>query len=371
MNISFSSEQEILRKSVAEFLSKECPGEKVRDIEDSVEGYSAKQWKKIAKLGWMEVILPEVYGGFDDPFMNIIIIMEEIGKAAFPSPFFSTVILGGYTILEGGSENQKKDLLKKMAEGKLLLSLAQHEDDPGYLEAAINMQATLSGDEYVLNGTKMFVMDANIADKLIVAAKTDEGTTLLLVDAKAPGITCTIIPSIGMDNCCEVIFADVKVPVKDTIGEPGKGWEILEKVMLKASIAKSAEMVGGCKASIDLTAFYAKNRVQYGQPIGGYQAIQHYMADMLMYYDISSNYLYKVAWMIDEGMDCSTEASALKAQVNEYYKFISERGVQIHGGVGTSREFDIGLYYRRAKAFEYTCGDSDHHIELVAKAIGL
>ena len=372
MNLDFTSEQDLLRKSVAEFLAKECPFEKVRDIEETEEGFDKKQWKKMADLGWMEVFYPEEYGGYGDPYMDLMIIMEEMGKKTFPSPFFSTVIQCGLTILEGGSEKQKKDLLSKIARGKLIMALAQYEEEASYKETGINMPALPDGDQYVLNGTKMFVMEANIADKMIVAARVaDAGVTLFLVDAKDPGITATKMPTIGMDNCCEVIFKDVKISKDDLLGEPGKGWEILEKMAPKAIIAKSAEMVGGCRAVIDMTAEYAKQRIQYGKPIGGFQAIQHYMANMLLGYDTTANYLYKVCWMAEEGMDITKEVHALKAQANEQFKFISERGIQIHGGVGTSREFDVALFYRRAKAYEYILGDSEYHYEKLAIELGM
>ncbi len=372
MDLGFTSEQDALRKSVAEFLSKECPYETVKDIEDSEEGYSAKLWKKIAKLGWMEMILPEEYGGFGDPYTNLIIIMEEIGKQAFPSPFMSTVIQCGLAIIEGGNDQQKKELLKKIADGKHIMALAQFEEEASYLDCGINMPAEPKGNDFVLNGIKMFVSDANIADQLIVAARVpDIGTTLFLVDAKDPGIICSKLPTIAKDNCCELNFKDVVVSKDAILGSPGEGYEILERTANKAVSAKCAEMIGGCKVSIDITAQYAKNRVQYGKPIGGFQAIQHYMADMLLAYDTVYNYLYKVAWMIDTGRECSTEVSALKGLVNENYKFISERAVQIHGGVGTTREFDIGLFYRRAKAFEFALGDTYHHFEKVAQGLGL
>jgi alkylation response protein AidB-like acyl-CoA dehydrogenase len=232
------------------------------------------------------------------------------------------------------------------------------------------MKASLEGDQYVLNGTKMFVMDANVADQLLVAAHAaEQGISLFLVDAKDPGIACTKMPTIGMDNCCEVVFKDVKVPKSDVLGEPGKGWQALEAMAAKAIVAKCAEMVGGSKACIDMTAEYAKERVQYGKPIGGYQAIQHFMADMLVAYDTSSGYLYKVAWMADAGLDFTTEASLLKSSMNQNYEFVSERACHIHGGIGTTREADIGLFFRRAKAFTYILGDSEYHDEKVAQAI--
>jgi alkylation response protein AidB-like acyl-CoA dehydrogenase len=372
MDLDFSPEQEMLRKSVVEFLKKECSFEHVKELEDSDEGYSPKIWKKMAELGWMELYFPEEYEGLGDPFINVVIIMEEMGRAAFPSPYFSTIVLCGLILLEGASEKQKKDLLPKIAMGKLIMALAQYEQEAGYLETGINMPAKANGDNYILNGTKMFVVDANVANKIIVATKVEnEGTTLFLVDAKAKGISVRKIPTIGKDNTCEVVFDNVSVSKADMIGEPGKGWEILTTTGNKAIVAKCAEMLGGCKESIDSTAAYAKQRIQYSTPIGAFQIIQHYMANMKLGYDTSINYLYRVAWMADQGILTNLESSTLKAQVNEQYKFISERGVQIHGGIGTTREFDIGLFYRRAKAFEYVLGDTQHHYERIAEALNI
>ncbi len=372
MDLGFTSEQDMLRKSVAEFLTKECPYDIVKEIEDSEEGYSLKMWKKMAELGWMEGYYPEEYGGYGDPFIDLLIIMEEMGKMAFPSPFFSTVIQSGLCILEGGTEAQKKELLPKITGGKLIMALAQYEPEASYRETGINMAAELSGDQYVLNGIKMFVVDANIADKLVVAARVaDAGVTLFIVDAGDPGITCTKLPTVGMDNNCEVIFKDVKVSGDDVLGKPGEGWDILERMFPRAIVAKCGEMLGACKAALDMTSAYAKERVQYGKPIGGFQAIQHFMADMQLAYDTGINYYYKVAWMLEEGVDASKEVSALKAMVNENYKFISERGVHIHGGIGCTREYNVGLFYRRAKASEYVMGDTDYHYEKVAQALGM
>lgn len=372
MNLDFTKEQEMLRQSVAEFLAKECPFDQVKELEDSEKGYSPKIWKKMAELGWMELYFPEEYGGLGDPFFDVTIIMEEIGKKAFPNPYFSTVIQCGLILVENGSEAQKKELLPKIAAGELIMSLAQYEKEGSYLEIGINLPARLSGDRYVLNGTKMFVLDANVADKIIVATRiADHETTLFLVDAGSPGITCSKMASIGKDNNCVLVFKDVEVPKEDIIGRPGEGWEILQQMTKKAIVAKCAEMLGGCAESINMTVAYAKQREQYSTPIGGFQAIQHYMANMKVAYDTSLFYLHKVAWMTDAGLDTTREVSALKAQVNEQYKFIAERALQIHGAIGTTREFNIGLFYRRAKAFEYVLGDTDYHYERVACALEL
>jgi len=372
MNLDFTSEQEMLKESASKFFANECPFSKVREIEESIEGYSPEIWGKMAELGWLGVLFPEEYGGFEGEFMDIVIIQEAIGKAVCPSPFFSTVIQCGLIILEDGSEMQKNDLLEKISEGRLIMALAQYEEEGSYLASGIQMEARHDNDSYILNGTKMFVANANIADRLLVAARVvDAGITLFLVDAKDKGITCAKMPTIGMDNTCEVIFDEVKVPASDILGEKGKGWEILEKMAPKAAVAKCAEMAGGCKTSIDMTAAYAKEREQYGKPIGGFQIIQHYMADMLLAYDTSQNYLYRVTWMIDESLDVSKEASILKARLNEKYKFITERAVQIHGAIGTTRECDIGLFYRRAKSCEYIMGDTGFHYEKIAQGLDI
>jgi alkylation response protein AidB-like acyl-CoA dehydrogenase len=370
MDLNFNKMQDMLRKSVAEFLTKACPFETVKELEESDIGYSPQLWEQVVELGWPGLPFPEKYGGFDGQFMDLIIIQEEMGKHLFPSPFFGTVVQCGYAILEGGTEAQKKELIPQIADGKLLMALAQHENDPGYTKGCIKLSAEARGDSYILNGTKMFVLDANIANMLIVAAKpSDADVTLFLVDAKDPGLTISKIPTIAMDNTCEVIFKDVKVAKENILGEVGKGYEILEKVMTKAAVAKSAEMIGGARVSIDITADYAKKRVQYEKPIGGQQIIQHYMANMSMAYDTIYNYLLRVAWMVDEGEDATLSASVLKAKTNENFKFIADRAVQIHGGIGTTREYNIALFFRRAKAWEFMCGDTDYHTEKVVDQI--
>jgi len=366
MNLDFTSEQEMLRESVSKFLVNECPFSKVKELEESEVGYSSALWQKMAELGWQGLLFPEEYGGYGGQFLDLVIIQEEMGKMVFPSPFFSTVIQCGLIILEGGTEDQKRELIPRIAEGSLIMALAQYEEDGSYHPGDITMMAEARGGQYMLNGTKLFVMDANVAQKLIVAARTgDEEVTLFLVDAGDPGIAITKMPTIGKDNNCEVIFKKVMVQKENIIGSAGSGKEVLEGMNAKAAVAKAAEMLGGCKYCIDITREYAKQREQYGKPIGGFQVIQHYMANMLLEYDTSHNYLYRVACMIDEGEDFVMDASGLKACVNETYKFISERAVQIHGGIGTTREGDMGLFYRKAKAGEYQCGDTDLHYEKV------
>jgi acyl-CoA dehydrogenase len=370
MDLDFTSEQTMLRDSAAKFFVNECNFEKVKHIEETKEGYSPELWQKIAELGWTGMYFPENYGGYGGTFMDLVIIQEEIGKAVFPSPFFSTIIQCGILILEGGTEEQKTDLLGRISEGSLIMALAQYEPETDYSFESITMKAESQGDDFVLTGTKLFVMDANIANKLIVAAQAGNvGLSLFLVDAKAPGVKISKLPYVSSENACEVVFKEVKVSKGDRLGTPGQGAELLEKMYAKASVAKTAEMSGGCKAAIDMTSKYAREREQYGNPIGGYQAIQHFMANMLMASDTCNNYLYRVTCMIDEGDQFELDASALKAVANEAYRFVTERAVKIHGGIGTTREADIALYYRRAHPFSMFCGSTAYHYEKVAQKL--
>ncbi|MBT4087034.1 MAG: acyl-CoA dehydrogenase family protein, partial [Deltaproteobacteria bacterium] len=303
-------------------------------------------------------------------FFDLVLLHEEMGKALLPSPFFSTVIQCGLTILEGGSEEQKQNLLPEISKGKLLMALAQYEEDASYYLSDITMQAERQGGQYVLNGTKMFVPDANIADKLIVVVKTGvTEVSLLQVAGDDPGLRVTKMPTIGMDNTCEVIFKNVKTAQENMLGRPGQAEAILEKMNAKAMLLKAAEMIGSCRACLDMTTAYAKERNQYGKPIGGFQIIQHYLANMLIEYNTCHNYLYRTASVVDSGEDFGRDASALKACVNEANKFISERAVQIHGGIGTTREADVGLFFRKAKSNEFICGDTEMHREKVFESL--
>lgn len=359
MNLDFSTEQKMIRDEAIAFLKKECPYERVKELEESEEGYDPKVWKKMGDLGWMALMFPEEYGGDGGQFIDTAIILEALGGMVCPSPFFSTVVQCGLVLLEGGTEDQKKALIPEIADGNLIMALAQYEENGSYDVSEVSLTAETDAGDFKLNGTKMFVMDANVAGKLIVAAKTgDDEVSLLLVDAGSPGITITKVPTIALDNNCVVKFENVIVPKDNMMGVPGSAVAVLKKANQKAAVAKAAEMLGGCKASIDMTIAYAKERVQYGKPIGGFQAIQHFISNMLIAYDTNYNYLYRVICMVDEGEDFATEAYALKANVNDAYKFISERGVHIHGGIGTTREGDAGLFFRRVKADEYICGDS-------------
>jgi len=378
MNLDLTEEQEMLRTSARDFLTKECPKTLVRKLEEDEKGYSPELWQKMAELGWMGLVLPEQYNGMGMGFMDLVILLQEMGRNILPGPFFSTVVMGSLPILHAGTEAQKKEFLLKIAKGDAILALAFTEPSARYDAAGVETKAVAQGDSFIINGTKLFVENAHIADYIICVTRTKKGTTpedgitLFLVDAKSPGIKCEVMPTIGADKLCEVVFKNVKVPKSNMLGKLHEGWPVMAKTLEYATIAKCAEMVGGQEAALEMTLAYVKERVQYGKPIGSFQVIQHYCANMWMNVETSRDILYKAAWNVAEGLPGSaSEVAVAKGWINEAYKFVTERAVQCHGAIGTTRDHDIGLYYRRAKSGELAFGDTDFQKELVAQKLGL
>lgn len=377
MDLDFTEEQEMLRTMVRDFVEKECPKTLVRELEDGDLGYSPEIWKKMAELGLLGIIFPEDCGGMGGGFVDLAIILEEMGRSILPGPYFSTVVLGGVSLLLGGTDEQKQEYLAKIASGEIIVAFALMEPTGTYDPSGVCLTAKSEGDEYVLNGTKLFVPDAKIADCMVVVARTkeggspEEGITLFLVDAKSPGITCEVVPTMGWDKQCEVAFDNVKVPGANILGELHKGWDIVQDVLLKAAALKCAEMSGGCQAMVDMCNDYAKERVQYRKPIGAQQVIQHYLADMWLDSTTMRSITYETVWKMGEGIPCVREIAAAKAWSNQAYRRAVDKGIQIHGAIGITRDHDAGLYYRRAKVSELMFGDTDYMRDLMAKELGM
>ena len=377
MDLGLNEEQEMLRKSAREFLSKECPKKLVRELDESDTGFSRDLWKKMAELGWMGLPFPEKFGGNGGTLLDLIVLLDEMGYNIVPGPFFSTVVLSGFTLLEAGSDEQKQSYLSKICSGEMIMTFALTELDGTYLPESIETAAKKKGDQYVVNGTKLFVPDANIADFMLVAARTkessnpEEGISIFIVDAKSPGVRVTLLKTLGRDKLCEVVFQDVKVPEKSLVGKLDGGWPIIKSILRKATVAKCAEMVGGAQASLDMAVNYAKERVQFNRPIGSFQAIQHYCANMVTDVDGSRFITYKAAWTESEGLSSDMEVSMAKAWTSEAYKRVAVLAHQIFGAIGFTMDHDMHLYFRRAKAGELAYGDADFHREIVAAQLGL
>lgn len=378
MDFHFSEEQKMLRESARDFLQTECPKAFVREMEKDPTGYTPQLWRKMADLGWMGIIFPEQYAGAGGDFLDLLVLLEEMGRACLPGPFFSTVVLGGLPILEAGTDPQKKEFLTKIASGHLTLTLAHLEPattqfDP-YL---LRVQAFAEPDSYTIDGIKLFVPDAHVANYMICVARTEgeinsqEGITLLLVDARSPGIKWEFLKTVARDKQCEVIFQNVKVPQGNILGSWNGGGSILERLLQKAAIAKCAEMIGGAQFVLDMCVSYAKEREQFGKLIGTFQAVQHHCANMVIHIEGGRYITYKAAWMLSKGIPCTKQVAVAKAWVSDAYKRVAGLGHQIMAGTGYMEEHDMPLYSRRAKAAEIAFGDANYYRELVAKEIGL
>lgn len=376
MNLDFTEDQKMLRTMARDFLATECPKKLVRELEESELGHSPEIWKKMAELGWQGLVIPEQYGGNGMTFFDLALVIEEMGRNILPGPFFSTV-LSALTILDAGTEEQKQEFLTKVARGEMILTLALTEPSASWKPEHISVRATASDDNFEIRGTKLFVPDARVADYMVVVTRTrkganpERGITVFLVDAKSPGVKIEPQLTMGLDYKCEVVFDNVMVPKKNLLGEFDKGWPIIQKTLMKAAALKVAEMSGGCQAVLEMSNDYVKNRVQYGRPIGAFQTIQHYLADMWGYVDRTRSLAWEVNWKVGAGVATAFDVAAAKAYANEAYKWVTERGVQCHGAIGTTRDHDMGLYYRRAKVAELDYGDTDYQREIVARELGI
>jgi alkylation response protein AidB-like acyl-CoA dehydrogenase len=377
MDLGLSEEQEMLKELARDFLQKECPKRLVRQLDESDEGYSSELWHKMAELGWMGLVFPEKYGGSERNFLDLTILLEEMGYNIVPGPFFSTVVLGGLTVLTAGSEEQKMEFLPKIASGGMILSLALTEPTASYDAALVKTKAIARDGEYVIKGIKLFVLNANVADYILCVARTkqtknpEDGITLFLVDARSRGLKCTLLKTLARDKQCEVVFDSVTVSEESIVGERDGGWPIVKDVLQKATVAKCAEMVGGAQAALDMAVNYAKERVQFGRPIGSFQAIQHYCANMATDVSGSRFVTYKAAWKVSEGLPAALDVAIAKAWASEAYGRVTLSAHQIFGAIGFTMDHDIHLYYRQAKAAEIIFGDADFQRAIVARELGL
>jgi alkylation response protein AidB-like acyl-CoA dehydrogenase len=375
MDLVLSEEQEMLKTMARDFLADKFPKTAVKEIEESELGYSPEIWKEMAGLGWMGLALPEKYGGSDMSFLDLAMLLEEMGRACLPGPYFSTVILGGLPILDIGSEEQKDAYLPKLASGEAIFTLALTEPSASYEADGIETKAEAAGDSYTLNGTKLFVADAHIADYMLVVARTgakaEEGITIFIVEGKSPGISHKALKTIANDKLCEVVFKGVKVPRENILGELNKGWPEVKKIIQRAAVAKCCEMVGCIQQALDMTVDYAKERKQYDRPIGSFQVIQHYCADMATDVDGTRLSTYQAAWRLSQGLPCAKEVAIAKAWAGEACQRVMALAHQIHGAIGVTIDHDLQYYTRRAKAAEVSFGDASFHREAVAQEMGL
>ena len=381
MDFGFNEEQVMLKRMARDFLEAEWSETLVRETLRGDEGYSPGLWRKIADLGWLSMVFPEQYGGTGSSFLDLAGLYEEMGRALFPSPHLSTVVLGGLTILDAGSEEQKAEFLPKIAKGELILALALTEPDSSWDGAAweakgVTVPATADGDDYVIDGTKLFVHDAHIADCFLCATRTKDsgapeaGITLFLVDAKSPGISCTVLKTTAGDKQSEVIFNKVKVSKKNMIGALNGGWAPLRKTIQRGAVLLCAEMVGAGEKLLEMSVDYAKTRIQFESPIAINQQVQEMCVQMLIRVSGARNLTHQAAWKMSENMPCDYEIALANAWTSDGYDMTCLLAHDVHAGVGyMTKDHVLPLYDRKGKSQQDYLGNSAYWRGKMAEAM--
>jgi len=377
MDFTLAEEQEMLKNTARSFLAERCPKTLVGEWQASESGYSPELWQEMAAMGWMGLVFSEEYGGAGMSFLDLAVLLEEMGRACLPGPFLATVVLGGLPILHTGSREQQQTYLPGIASGELIFTLALTEPSARYDAASIMTAAVAEGGDYVVSGTKLFVPDAHLADYMLVLARTDtesspkEGITIFIVDAKSAGISCRQLKTLAGDKLGEVTFERVKVPGRNILGRLNQGWGETERILEWAAVAKCCEMLGGAQQVLEMTVEYAKTRMQFDRPIGSFQAVQHHCANMAIDVESSRVITDRAAWLLSEGMPGSKEVAMAKAWTADAYRRVVALSHQVHGAIAFTTDHDLHFYTRRAKAGEVSFGDIGFHRERVAREIGL
>lgn len=378
MDFGLSEDQTMLKTMARDFLEKECPKKLVRDMMEDEKGYSPELWRKMAELGWQGLAIPEEYGGIGSGFLDLVVLLEEMGRALVPGPFVPTVVHSALPIIAAGTEEQKQQFLTKIASGDMIMTLAYLEPNARLDASGITFEAAQDKSDFILEGTKLFVPCACVADYILCVARTKEcpdpedGITLFLVDATTAGIYTETLKTLTGEKLCEVIFHNVTVPKENILGELHQGWPIMKKLLEQAAVAESAWMLGGARFAMETAVEYAKQRVQFGVPIGSFQAVQHKCSNMAIEVEGATAITYYGAWAVAENDPASALAASMaKAWCSDMYKHVTAEGIQIHGGIGFTWDCDMHLYFKRAKMSEVAFGDGDYHREEVAKLINL
>lgn len=363
MDFSLSDEQQLFRDSARKFLQERCHSQVLRELESSDTGFSAALWKEMAAQGWAGIVVAEAHGGSGLGFLELGMLLEEIGRAAFDSPFFAN-LMATLAIQGGGSGAQKQRFLPDIVSGNAIISPAIEELGVSYEPRFVTTRAVRTTDGFILSGSKMFVPYANIADHLLVLARTagevgdDDGCSLLLVERRTPGIRMSRLETIAPDRQFQVDFDEVSVPADAVLGETGAALPVLRDVYRQSTALICAEMLGGAEHQLATTAEYVKQRVQFDRPLGSFQAVQHHLADMFTLVQGSRWTAYQAIDKLDRNTTAAREIAIAKAFSSDACQRVAALAQQLHGGVGVDMANDLQFYFRRAKAMELKFGST-------------
>ena len=371
MIFAFSEEQEELRKVVRRFLDTKSSESEVRRLMDTEDGYDTAVWTQMAEqLGLQGLIIPEEFGGSGYSYVELVVVLEEMGRALLCAPYFSSVALAANLLMASGDESAKKDYLPGIADGSRIATVALAEESGRWDEDGVTLAATGSGSDWTLSGEKLFVLDGHAAGLVLVAARTGAGVSVFAVEAGTAGFTATSLSTMDQTRKqARLTFAETPARL---VGSDGQGWAAILKMLDLAVVALAAEQVGGAQKVLDMAVAYAKVRVQFGRPIGSFQAIKHKCADMLLEVEAAKSAAYYAGWAAAEDNDeLPVVASLAKSYCSEAYFHATAENIQIHGGIGFTWEHPAHLYFKRAKSSELLFGDPTYHRELLAQRIGI
>lgn len=366
MPLVLNEDQNMLKDSAKSFCADNTPISQLRGLRDANDesGFDRGTWQQMVELGWTGITVPEEFGGLGFGYMGLGVVMEECGRTLTASPLFATAVLGTSAIVHGGSQEQKGELLGQVVAGELLMALAL-EETPHHNPYGSATSAEKSGDGYKVSGSKKFVLDGHVADKLVVVARTSgnagdrDGLTLILVDREAAGVSVTRTIMADSRNAANIEFDGAEGVL---LGEEGKGADVLDKVLDAGRILLAAEMLGGIQECFERTIEYLKTREQFGVPIGSFQALKHRAAQMFCEVELSKSVVLEALSALDDDSEQVGElASLAKARLNDTYNLVSSEGIQMHGGIGMTDEYDIGFFLKRSRVCEHTLGGSAFH----------
>ena len=366
MPLVLNEDQNMLKDSAKSFCADNTPISQLRQLRDSNDesGFDRDTWKQMVELGWTGITVPEEFGGLGFGYMGLGVVMEECGRTLTASPLFATAVLGTTAIVSGGTQEQKGELLGQVVAGDLLLALAL-EESPHHNPYGASTTTEAAGDGYKVTGSKKFVLDGHVADKLVVVARTSgsagdrDGLTLVLVDRDAAGVSVTRTIMADSRNAANIEFDGAEGVL---LGEEGKGADVLDQVLDAGRILLAAEMLGGVQECFERTVEYLKTREQFGVPIGSFQALKHRAAQMFCEVELSKSVVLEALSALDDESEQAAElASLAKARLNDTYNLVSSEGIQMHGGIGMTDEYEIGFFMKRSRVCEHTLGGSAFH----------
>ena len=389
MDLVLNEEQEMLARSAREFVNGRSSLRRIRELRDrnDADGFSRDLWREMAALGWLGIVIPEDLGGAGLGYLDQMVVLEEMGRGLMPEPFVSTVLLGTTALLLGGSAAQKKEHLAKIAAGQRIVTIAFQEAGSRYDVNKVAAKATKSGSGWALSGRKIQVLDGHVADLIVVSARTSgaasdaNGITLFLIAADTPGVTMERQSRIDSRNVALVRLDDVKVDADAVLGDVDQGGALLDRVLDRARIGLSAEMLGSMQAAFEMTNEYLKTRTQFGVPIGSFQALKHRAAKMYIELELARSAVMGAHRALDMSARRATDeqrddktiaklASLAKARCSDAFVLIGNECVQMHGGIGVTDEADIGFFFKRARVAEMTFGDAAFHRDRTARLEG-